>query len=56
MNRLNDLSIIIIGTIVGVCVLAGLASRLLYGPDAPIEQFAEEVIEEETGVKIDLSP
>ena len=54
--RLNDLGLVVIITIVAACAVAGLASRYFYGPDAPIEEFAEEVIKEETGVSVDLSP
>lgn len=54
--KLNDASLIIIGIIVGTCVLAGLASRWILGDDNEIEQAAEKIIKEETGVSIDLSP
>lgn len=56
MNRLNDFSIIIIGTIVGVCVLAGLVSQCFLGKDNVVEEEAESIIKEETGISIDLSP
>lgn len=56
LNRLNDLSIIFIGSIVGVCVLVGIVSQCFLKPDNPIEEAAEEVIKAETGLDIDLSP
>lgn len=56
MNRLNDLSLVIIGAIVGTCVLVGVVSRFFMPDDNPIEEIAEEVIKEYTGVEVDLSP
>jgi hypothetical protein len=56
LNRLNDLSIIVIVTIVGVCVLAGVISQKFLGPNNPIEEVAESVIKEETGVAVNLTP
>lgn len=50
------MGIIIIGTIVGVCILAGLCSRMFLGDDNIVEEFAEEVIKEEVGISVDLSP
>ena len=48
------------GIIIGVCVIIGVGSRF-YGPfkgsaDNIVEQAAEEIIKEETGFNIDLSP
>lgn len=54
--KLYDPSLIIIICIVGVAVVAGLVSTKIFGPDNPIEQAAETVIEKETGLDIDLSP
>lgn len=56
MNRLNDLSLVIIGAIVGTCVLVGVVSRYFLPDDNILEECAEEVIKEYTGVDIDLSP
>ena len=57
MNRLNDLSIIVIGVIIGACALVGIiSSKYLGRDDAFIEEFSEEVIAEFTGVSIDLTP
>lgn len=41
----------IIGTL-----LVGIGSQFIWGPDNPIEQGAEEVIYEQLGQRIDLSP
>ena len=54
--RLFDASLIVIGIIVGICALVGLTSQLWMGKDNVIEQECEEVIKEETGIVIDLSP
>ncbi len=56
MNRMNDLSLVIIGTIVGIAALIGIGSRFFLAKDNPIEEKMEEIIEAETGVKVDLSP
>ena len=56
MNRLYDASLIVIATIVGVCVLAGICSSYFFGDDNPVEQVAEKIIQEETGINVDLSP
>jgi len=57
LNRLNDFSLIIIGTIVGSCVLFGVVSQFIMGkPDSIPEEICEEIIEANTGIKIDLSP
>lgn len=43
--------------IVAISLTVGLVSRrFIKKPDNPIEEIAEEVIKEETGVDIDLSP
>jgi hypothetical protein len=38
------------------CVIAAYISIIFFGLDNEIEQKAEEFIEKETGVKIDLTP
>lgn len=42
--------------IVLVAVIIGLVSGYFWYPDNPIEEIAEEVIKEETGIAIDLTP
>ena len=37
-------------------LLFGFASNLFYPPDNKYEEFSEEVIEQNTGIKIDLTP
>ena len=37
-------------------VIVGYASLLWLPKDNPIEQAAEKVIEDETGIKVDLTP
>jgi len=56
VNRLNDMGIIVIGTIVVICALGGYISSKFMGNDNAVEELAEDVIEDNTGVKIDLSP
>jgi hypothetical protein len=53
---LRDGGMIILIVIVGICIVGGIISTRYLGHDNPIEEFAERVIEEETGVKADLSP
>lgn len=54
--KLFDASIIIIATIVAAATLVGLVSTCFFKDDSIIEEVAEEVIEKETGLKIDLTP
>lgn len=46
------------GLIIGAAAIVGAASTFVFKmkPDNPIEQVAEEVIKQETGVVVDLSP
>lgn len=37
-------------------VLMGVVSTYLLGDDNPIEEYSEEIIKEETGLNIDLTP
>ena len=54
--KMYELGTIIIVTVVSICIAAGLLSRIWLGPDNIVEQEAEKIIEEETGIHIDLSP
>ncbi len=54
--KMYELGTLIIITIISLCVVAGLASKIWYGDDNPIEETAEKIIELETGIDIDLSP
>ena len=54
--RFYDLSIAIIGTIIGICALTGIVSQFFLGKNNVIEEASEHIIEEETGISIDLSP
>lgn len=42
--------------IVLAAIITGLVSVRYAGNDNPVEQLAEEVIEKEIGIKMDLSP
>lgn len=53
---MKDVSIILFVAIVSICVIGGIISRTFYGPDNAIEEFAEDIIERETGINLDLSP
>ncbi len=46
---------IVVGILV-VALVAGYVSSRFLGEDNPVEEAAEEVIESQTGVDIDLSP
>lgn len=39
-----------------VVVLVGIVSTYILGDDNPIEEYSEEIIKEETGLDIDLTP
>ena len=53
--RLYDGGVLVVGILV-VALVAGYASSRFLGEDNPIEETAEEVIESQTGMDIDLSP
>ena len=53
--KLYDGGLIIISIIV-VALAVGYASSRWLGDDNPIEEAAEEVIESQTGMEIDLTP
>jgi len=53
---LREMTLIVIAAIVVISAAIGFASRHYLGNDNPIEEAAEEVIQLETGVKVDLSP
>jgi len=52
------LDIIIKAVIIGGALIVGVGSSLLLRmkKDNPIEQIAEKIIQEETGVEIDFTP
>ncbi len=54
--KMFDLSLLIIVGIVIICTIGGLVSICFLGPNNPIEEIAEEVIKDETGIVVDLSP
>jgi len=53
---LRDAGLIILIVVVSIAIVGGLSSVYFLGHDNPVEEFAERVIEEETGVNIDLTP
>jgi hypothetical protein len=53
--KLYDGGALVIGILV-VALVAGYASSHFLGEDNPVEEAAEEVIESQTGMDIDLSP
>ena len=49
--------IIITGIVTAIALLIGIGSIYFYGNDNPVEEVAEDIIEEITGIEnIDLSP
>lgn len=52
-----DLNPWIIALLIAAAAI-GIASRFIpgFGPDNPVEQAMEEIIDKETGMEIDLSP
>ena len=54
--KMFELSVMVVVVIIGVCVLGGLLSTVWLGKDNPVEEVAEKVIQEETGINIDLTP
>ncbi len=53
---LYDAGFVIFIIIVVVCAIGGIISDRYLGDDNQIEEAAEAIIKEETGVNIDLSP
>lgn len=51
-----DMGTIAGAVIVGLAMLIGVGSRLFLKDDNVIEEVAEEMIKEKTGLDIDLSP
>lgn len=41
--------------IAGIALIIGLASWMHHGPDSPLEEQAEEIIQDATGLDIDIS-
>lgn len=52
----REFSIVIVAIIVGIAAVIGIISGCFLGDDNPVEEVAEDVIQDETGVHIDLSP
>jgi hypothetical protein len=42
--------------IIILTIIIGITSTYFLGNDNPVEEIAEKIIEEETGVNIDLTP
>jgi hypothetical protein len=53
--KLYDGSVLVVGILI-VALSVGYVSSRWLGEDNPIEEAAEEVIESQTGMEIDLSP
>ena len=43
-------------SLLAIIILLGVFSTYLLGDDNPIEELSEEIIKEETGLDIDLTP
>lgn len=53
--KLYEGGMLVLGILV-VALAAGYASSRFLGQDNPVEEAAEEVIESQTGIDIDLTP
>lgn len=53
-----DITLAIKAAVVGSLIVAGLAYNYVFKqqPDNPVEQAIESVIQQQTGISIDLSP
>ena len=56
MKILKEGSLLVVLVVLGTVCAIGILSRVFLGNDNAIEQSAEQIIEDETGLKIDLSP
>jgi hypothetical protein len=54
--RLCDVSLLIVIVVAVVAAAIGYGSSKYLGDDNPVEEAAEEVIEADTGIDIDLTP
>lgn len=54
--KFYDLSIVILIVIVVTCVTAGTLTGIFWKPDNPVEEVSEDIIKQETGIDLDLSP
>lgn len=54
--KFSDLSLIILISIITISIIGGYVSVKYLGPDNPIEETAEKIIESETGADINFSP
>lgn len=54
--KLYDCGFLILVAIITICVVGGVSSAILWKNDNPIEEVAEEIIEDYTGLDVDLSP
>jgi len=50
------MSITLLAIIVGACIIVGLLSIYFWGANNPVEEACEDLIKEETGINIELSP
>jgi len=42
--------------IIGASLIVGVFSSQYFGNDNPIEEYAEQIIEQQSGINVDLSP
>ena len=49
-------SLVLIGIVVASCVIVGLLSIYFWGANNPVEVACEDVIKQETGMNLNLSP
>lgn len=54
--KMHDGSLLIVIVIFVTAVVIGMGSTYFFGDDNEVEEVAEEVIQADTGMKIDLSP
>lgn len=53
---MRDAGLIVLIVVISLCVIGGVASKHFLGPDNPVEETAEDIIRDQTGLDIDLSP
>lgn len=54
--KLYEGGLLVLIVIVSLCVVGGIASTFFLGHDNPVEETAEDIIKEKTGVDVDLTP
>lgn len=54
--KLFDAGLIILIVVISACAIGGAISGYFWYQDNPVEEVAEEIIKNQTGIDVDLTP